>query len=79
MIRVGIVGCGSIAQKRHLPEYKANKDVEIAGFFNPKKERAKDLQKLYGGKVYDSAEDLFADTTIDAVSREKLYYEIRFS
>ena len=24
MIRVGIIGCGKIAQVRHLPEYAAN-------------------------------------------------------
>lgn len=68
MIRVGIIGCGSIARQRHLPEYKANKDVEIAGFFNPKIERAKEMQKIYGGNVYNSACELFSDKSIDAVS-----------
>ena len=29
MIRVGIAGCGKIAQVRHLPEYQANPDAQI--------------------------------------------------
>ena len=31
MIRIGIIGCGKIAQVRHLPEYAANPHVELAG------------------------------------------------
>ena len=30
-IRVGIIGCGKIAQVRHIPEYTANPDAEIIG------------------------------------------------
>ena len=32
MIRIGIIGCGKIAQVRHLPEYAANPHVELAGY-----------------------------------------------
>ncbi|MFL6560558.1 MAG: gfo/Idh/MocA family oxidoreductase, partial [Bacillus sp. (in: firmicutes)] len=28
-LRVGVIGCGSIAQHRHLPEYLANQNVEL--------------------------------------------------
>jgi predicted dehydrogenase len=39
-IRVGIVGCGAIAQRRHAPEYAANPDAEIAGFYDADPARA---------------------------------------
>jgi len=68
MIRVGIVGCGSIAKQRHSYEYHKNPDVEIVGYFDLNKERAKALADIYGGKVYQTADEMFADETIDAVS-----------
>ena len=34
MIRVGIIGCGKIAQVRHLPEYAANPNAEIVAFYD---------------------------------------------
>lgn len=68
MIRVGIIGCGSIAKQRHAYEYHCNPDVEIAGYFDLNKDRAKALADIYGGKVYETADELFADPSIDAVS-----------
>ena len=68
MIRIGILGCGKIAQVRHIPEYADNKDCELYGFYNPTKSRAEDMAKKYGGKVYDTPEELLSDPNIDAVS-----------
>jgi predicted dehydrogenase len=68
MIRVGVIGCGKIAQVRHIPEYAANPDCELVAFFNPNRKRAEDMAEKYGGKVCDTAEELLADPTIDAVS-----------
>lgn len=42
MIRVGIIGCGKIAQVRHLPEYAANPNAEIVAFYDKNMERAGD-------------------------------------
>lgn len=67
-IKVGIVGGGMITARRHAPEYKSNPNVEIAGFFDANKDRAKELVAGYGGKVYDSVEELLTDPEIDAVS-----------
>lgn len=67
-MKVAIIGCGSIARQRHAHEYGLNKNVEIAGFFDFVKERAEDLVKIYGGKAYDSLDELFADKSVDAVS-----------
>lgn len=67
-IRIGILGCGKIAQVRHIPEYADNSDCELRAFYNPSRQRAEDMAAKYGGKVYDSAEELLADPEIDAVS-----------
>lgn len=68
MIKIGILGCGKIAQVRHIPEYAANPDCELAAFYNPTRKRAEDMAAKYGGKVYDTPEALLADPEIDAVS-----------
>ena len=68
MFSVGVVACGKIAQVRHLPEYAENPDVRIAGLYDLNAERAASLAKQYGAKAYESAEALFADPAIDAVS-----------
>lgn len=68
MIRAGVIGCGSIAIHRHIPEYAANENCTMAGYFDPVAGRAQKMADQYGGKVYDSIEALLADKSIDAVS-----------
>ena len=68
MINIGILGCGKIAQVRHIPEYAANPDCQLVGFYNPTKSRAEDMAAKYGGLAYDTAEELLANPEIDAVS-----------
>ena len=68
MINIGILGCGKIAQVRHIPEYAENPDVKLVGFYNPTKSRAEDMAAKYGGLAYDTAEELLANPEIDAVS-----------
>ena len=68
MINIGILGCGKIAQVRHIPEYAANPDCRLVGFYNPTKSRAEDMAAKYGGLAYDTAEELLANPEIDAVS-----------
>lgn len=68
MIKIGILGCGKIAQVRHIPEYADNPACELRGFYNPTRSRAEDMAAKYGGRVYDTAEELLADPEIDAVS-----------
>jgi predicted dehydrogenase len=67
MIKIGIIGCGKIAQMRHIPEYAANPNVELAGFYDINQKRAADLAIKYGGQAYDSLQALLA-ADIDAVS-----------
>ncbi len=68
MIRAGVIGCGKIAQTRHLPEYASNDMAEVAGVYDLNHERAEAMAQKYGGKVYGSYEEMLADPGIDAVS-----------
>ncbi|TCJ03362.1 Gfo/Idh/MocA family protein [Cytobacillus praedii] len=67
-IKVGIIGCGSIAKFRHAPEYKANPHVEEMVFYDRNVERAKELAMEFGGRVVKTVEELFNDPTITAIS-----------
>lgn len=68
MLRVGVIGCGSIAKQRHGYEYFHNANVEIKGFFDRRQERVEALTALYGGRVYATIDEMLADSEIDAVS-----------
>ena len=54
MIHVGIIGCGKIAQVRHIPEYEDNPNAQITGFFDLNHDRAVQLAKEHGGKAFSS-------------------------
>ena len=68
MFRIGIIGCGKIAQVRHIPEYAENPYAELAGFYDLNTQRAAELAAQYGGKAYESAEAMLAVPALDAVS-----------
>lgn len=68
MIRVGIIGCGKIAQTRHIPEYMGNPYTEIVGYFDSNHARAARLAQENGGTAFVSVDALLTDPTIDAVS-----------
>jgi len=67
-MKVGIIGCGSIAKLRHAPEYKANPYVSEIVFYDRNPERAKELANMFGGSVANTVEELLADSTIDIIS-----------
>ena len=52
MFGIGIIGCGKIAQVRHIPEYAEHKDARLVGFYDINQERAAELAKQYGGTAY---------------------------
>ena len=68
MFNIGIIGCGKIAQVRHIPEYADHPQAKLAGFFDLNQDRARALAEQWGGKAYSSWEELLADPAIDAVS-----------
>lgn len=67
-VKVAIIGCGAIAQKRHLPEYLANPAVDVVGYFDNNLSRAQALAQQYDGHAYITLASLLADSQITAVS-----------
>ncbi len=68
MINIGVIGCGKIAQVRHLPEYDSHPLVRISGVFDAEKSRAGEIAEKYHTKAYASYEDMLKDDNVDAVS-----------
>lgn len=68
MINIGIIGCGRIAQVRHIPEYDQNPDACIYGVYDINEKRAEEIAEKYHAVSYKSYEDLLNDDAIDAVS-----------
>ena len=68
MFNIGIIGCGKIAQVRHIPEYADHPQAKLAGFFDLNTKRAEELAEKWGGKAYSSWEEMLSDPAIDAVS-----------
>ncbi len=67
-LRIAVIGCGSIAKHRHIPEYAANPEVELVAFCDIVPERAEFFAKQYHATAYDHYEELLAKEKLDAVS-----------
>ncbi|QFT90524.1 Glucose--fructose oxidoreductase precursor [Bacillus sp. THAF10] len=67
-LRVGVVGCGSIAKHRHLPEYHANQNVELVALCDVVLESAEKAVETYGGKAYESYQEMIDSENLDIVS-----------
>ncbi|MCQ2481681.1 MAG: Gfo/Idh/MocA family oxidoreductase [Clostridia bacterium] len=63
-IKVGIIGCGGIANGKHLPALSKNKYVEVVAFCDIIVERAEEAAKKYGtadARVYEDYKELLAN------------------
>ena len=67
-LKIGVIGCGSIAKHRHLPEYANNEHVEIVAVCDIVEDRVNAFAEKYNAKAYTSYEELIANAEIDAVS-----------
>ncbi|MBS4206962.1 Gfo/Idh/MocA family oxidoreductase [Bacillus sp. FJAT-50079] len=67
-LKVAVIGCGSIAKFRHLPEYAANEHIEIVAACDIVEDRAKEAANKYGAKAFTDYEKMLASVEIDAVS-----------
>ena len=68
MIHVGVLGCGKIAQVRHLPEYAANPQVKLATVYDIDEQRAKEMAQRYGCRWTTDMAEIIRDPHVDAVS-----------
>ncbi|WP_059105968.1 Gfo/Idh/MocA family protein [Shouchella shacheensis] len=67
-LKVAVIGNGSIAIHRHVPEYAANENVELVAFCDLTKELAEDMVAKYGGRAYTNYKELLEKEDVDAVS-----------
>ncbi|WP_121614431.1 Gfo/Idh/MocA family protein [Mesobacillus foraminis] len=67
-LKVGVIGCGSIAQHRHLPEYDFNQHVELIAVCDINEQRATKVAEKYGVKAYTSYKELLESGEVEAVS-----------
>ncbi|HCR82163.1 Gfo/Idh/MocA family oxidoreductase [Muricomes intestini] len=67
MIKIGIIGCGKIAQVRHIPEYNANSKCKIIGVYDINQENANYISKKYNVKAFKTVDELLG-SGVDAVS-----------
>ena len=69
-IRVGIIGCGGIANGKHMPNIKKGPGVEMVAFCDIVIEKAEKAKAQYGtpdAKVYEDYKKLLEDKSIDVV------------
>lgn len=69
-VRVGIIGCGGIANGKHLPSLSTVPEVEMVAFCDIVIERAEKAAKEYGvdgAKCYKNYKELLEDKSIDVV------------
>lgn len=69
-VRLGIIGCGGIANGKHMPAERDNPDAEMVAFCDLIEERAEKAKKEFGAadsRVYADYRELLKDEEIDAV------------
>ena len=68
--RIGIIGCGGIANSKHMPSLTRQPNAELVAFCDIIEERAQKACAEYGAegaKVYTDYKELLKDETIDIV------------
>ena len=70
MVKVAIVGCGGIANGKHMPSLSKVKDAQMVAFCDIIKERAEEAAKTFGiegAKVYTDYKEMLAAEKPDVV------------
>jgi len=68
-LKIGVIGCGTVANIGHLPVYQKSPFTEIVAVSDPLESHLKRVQERYKiPKVYQNPDDLLDDPNIDAVS-----------
>ncbi|MDR1928307.1 MAG: Gfo/Idh/MocA family oxidoreductase [Oscillospiraceae bacterium] len=69
-LRIGIIGCGGIANGKHMPALKKIKEVEMVAFCDILGEKAAQAAEAFGAKgakTYTDYRELLQDKSIDVV------------
>ena len=65
-VRYGIIGCGAIAQRRHIPEAVANKNAKVVAIADPVSGRAKSVADGIGAVAYTDYKRMLKEEDLDA-------------
>ncbi len=68
MKRVGLMGCGSVADFGHLPAIKSTEGLELHSVFDPHFDRDLEMQRKYGVHHAFCEPKLFFESGLDAVT-----------
>jgi UDP-N-acetylglucosamine 3-dehydrogenase len=69
VLRVGVIGLGSVAQNRHLREYAARPDVAVVAVADPDQTKAAAVAARFAGcRPYADWRAMLAEVPLDAVS-----------
>ncbi|MCI7489019.1 MAG: Gfo/Idh/MocA family oxidoreductase, partial [Oscillospiraceae bacterium] len=69
-VRIGIIGCGGIANGKHMPALKKIEEAEMVAFCDIIEERAVKAAKEFGvegAKIYTDYRELLEDESIESV------------
>jgi len=70
MLKAGIIGCGGIANQKHMPNIKKTNMAEMTAFCDIIEERAAKAAKEYGtsgAKIYTDYKKILEDKSIDVI------------
>ncbi|HLS10133.1 Gfo/Idh/MocA family oxidoreductase [Lentibacillus sp.] len=67
-LRVGVIGCGSIAKTRHLPEYANNPNTEIIAVCDRGTGRGQEIAERYEARAYTNYETMLVEESLDVIS-----------
>ncbi|MFP4500198.1 MAG: Gfo/Idh/MocA family protein [Candidatus Hydrogenedentota bacterium] len=67
--KVGIIGCGAISERLHVPDIYYGNEGELVAFCDVDKARAESMAERYGtaAKAYTDYNDLLADPSVEGV------------
>lgn len=73
-VKLGVIGCGAIGQRRHILEAHANPDIHLVALADPNQERVETVAKHFASlppqtsiKAYTDWKDLLKHPGLDAV------------
>lgn len=67
-VRYGIIGSGSIARQRHIPEAAANPNSQVVAIVDPVRGRAKEVADPLGATPYTDYKKMLREEKLDAVA-----------
>ena len=68
MKKIGLMGCGTVADYGHIPVLQSTEGLELHAVFEPNPERLRQMQEKHGFALGFTDEKAFFESGIDAVS-----------